>query len=254
MRHPQPTRQIGAKTDAATVHDGYLAIKPPFTNVSIQTQPTGFYAGYSLPIALISKIGMTELVLWSLIWPLGAGSTLCWVNSTLLNTFNAFYVIAVGFFACFLFVLAILPSTGKRVLGPAGVKPEFSNFSWFSMMFGAGLGVGLMTFATAEPLELWGSNPAIHTGEVAPTTAEALTSAYRYTLLHYGFHAWAIYVVTGLSLSYYAYTRNMPLTIRTALTPILGKSVNSPLGHMIDVMGAVATILGVSVTIGFGVS
>ena len=72
------------------------------------------------------------------------------------------------------------------------------------MMFGAGLGVGLMVFATAEPLGLWGSNPVVLSSDVAPNTAEALESGYRYTFLHDGFHAWSIYVVTGLSLAYYA--------------------------------------------------
>ena len=139
-------------------------------------------------------------------------------------------------------------------MGKTGEKPEFSNFSWFSMMFGAGLGVGLMVFATAEPLGLWGSNPVILSGVAEPNTASSLQSGYRYTFLHYGFHAWAIYVVTGLSLAYYAYTRDMPLTIRSALTPLFGKWVNGFLGHFMDVLGVVATILGVSVTIGFGVS
>jgi choline-glycine betaine transporter len=81
-----------------------------------------------------------------------------------------------------------------------------------------------------------------------------LQSAYRYTFAHYGFHAWAIYVLVGLSLAYFAYTRDMPLTIRSALTPLLGKMVNGPVGHLVDILGVVATILGVSVTIGFGVS
>ncbi len=139
-------------------------------------------------------------------------------------------------------------------MGTPGEAPEFSNFSWFSMMFGAGLGVGLMVFATAEPLGLWGSNPVVVAGEVSGKTPEAVESAYRYTFAHYGFHAWSIYVVTGLSLAYYAYTRNMPLTIRSALTPLFGGLMNGPLGHVVDVLGVVATILGVSVTIGFGVS
>ena len=99
-----------------------------------------------------------------------------------------------------------------------------------SVMFGAGLGVGLMVFATAEPLGLWGSNPEAVSGAVAPNSQEALISAYRYTFLHYRFHAWAIYVGTGLSLAYYAYTRDMPLTIRSALTPLLGRYVNGFIG------------------------
>ncbi|MEO3414110.1 BCCT family transporter [Roseovarius sp. CAU 1744] len=231
-----------------------MSIKPPFTELEIKTQPDGFYKDNSLPIALISKSIMVALVLWALVFPANANGMLSNLNWTLLETFNQFYIIIVGIFAFFLFIVAILPYSGRKVMGPEGEKPEFSNFSWFSMMFGAGLGVGLMVYATAEPMGLWGSNPVVVAGEVAGSSEEAVQSAFRYTFLHYGFHAWAIYVVTGLSLAYYAYTRDMPLTIRSALTPLLGSAANGFLGHVVDVLGVVATILGVSVTIGFGVS
>jgi len=231
-----------------------MSIKPPFTELEIKKQAAGFYKDNSLPIALISKGIMVALVLWALVFPANANGTLGSLNSQLLNIFNQFYIIVVGSFVFFLIAVAVLPKTGSRVMGVPGQKPEFSNFSWFSMMFGAGLGVGLMVFATAEPLSLWGSNPVVVAGEVAGNTEESIQSAYRYTFAHYGFHAWAIYVVTGLSLAYYAYTRDMPLTIRSALTPLFGKMMNGFLGHVVDVLGVVATILGVSVTIGFGVS
>jgi len=231
-----------------------MSIKPPFTELEIKTQEGGFYQDNSLPIALISKGIMVALVLWALVWPEAAFGTLNDVNGSLLKIFNQFYILIVGFFAFFLLVVAIIPSTGRRIMGTPGEAPEFSNFSWFSMMFGAGLGVGLMVFATAEPLSLWGSNPVVVAGDVAGNTEAAVQSAYRYTFAHYGFHAWSIYVVTGLSLAYYAYTRNMPLTIRSALTPLFGSAMNGFLGHIVDVLGVVATILGVSVTIGFGVS
>ena len=231
-----------------------MAVNPPFTELEIKTADAGFYEGYSIPIALISKTLMTLLVIWALVWPLSANGTLSAWNWALLEGFNSFYIIAVGTFAFFCFLVAVIPQTGKRLLGRPGEAPEFSTFSWFSMMFGAGLGVGLMVYATAEPLGLWGSNPVVVAGEVTGNSEEAVTSAYRYTFLHYGFHAWAIYVVTGLSLSYYAYTRDMPLTIRSALTPLLGRFANGFLGHVVDILGVIATILGVSVTIGFGVS
>ncbi|NIZ60221.1 glycine/betaine ABC transporter [Sedimentitalea sp. CY04] len=231
-----------------------MSIKPPFTELEIIKAEAGFYEGYSLPIALISKITMALLVVWALVWPANANSALGSLNWKILGDFNAFYIVIVGAFAFFLFIVAALPQTGKRVMGRAGEAPEFSNFSWFSMMFGAGLGVGLMVFATAEPMGLWGSNPVVVSGEVTGNAEAALQSGYRYTFLHYGIHAWAIYVVTGLSLAYYAYTRDMPLTIRSALTPLFGKYVNGIFGHIVDVLGVVATILGVSVTIGFGVS
>ena len=231
-----------------------MSIKPPFTDLEIKKQEAGFYKDNSLPIALISKLVMIALVLWALVWPANANATLGNWNWSLLEKFNGFYIVITGFFAFFLLVIALLPRTGKRIMGTAGETPEFSNFSWFSMMFGAGLGVGLMVFATAEPIGLWGSNPVILSGAVEASSVEAIQSGYRYTFLHYGFHAWSIYVVTGLSLAYYAYTRDMPLTIRSALTPLFGARINSSFGHIVDVLGVVATVLGVSVTIGFGVS
>ena len=98
---------------------------------------------------------MVALVLWALVWPANANATLGSWNWSLLERFNGFYIVITGFFAFFLLVIALLPNTGKRIMGTAGETPEFSNFSWFSMMFGAGLGVGLMVFATAEPIGLW---------------------------------------------------------------------------------------------------
>ena len=229
-------------------------MKAPLVDVDIKVADAGFYAGYRIPVALVSKLAMTILVLWALIWPGNANAILGAVNGAILNGFNTFYIIAVGVFAFFLLAIAIIPQTGRRILGVEGEKPEFSTFSWFSMMFGAGLGVGLMVFATAEPLGLWGSNPVVLDGDVIANSPEAVESAYRYTFLHYGFHAWGIYVLTGLALAYYAYTHDMPLTIRSALTPLLGKHVNGIIGDLVDVLGIVATILGVAVTIGFGVS
>ncbi|MEO0910864.1 MAG: BCCT family transporter, partial [Pseudomonadota bacterium] len=138
-----------------------MSVKPPFTDLEIKTESSGFYKNNSLPIAMLSKGIMVALVLWALIWPGNANSTLGSFNGALLESFNQFYIIIVGLFAFFLFAVAILPYSGRKVMGTPGEAPEFSNFSWFSMMFGAGLGVGLMVYATAEPMGLWGSNPVV---------------------------------------------------------------------------------------------
>lgn len=226
----------------------------PFRDVDVSVSEKGFYQGYNISIALISKIAMALLVVWAAVWSASAGPILSSINSAVLDKFNGLYIISVGIFFFFMLIIAIIPNSGKRRLGVGDEKPEFSTFSWFAMMFGAGLGVGLMVFATAEPLGLWGSNPEIVRGNVIANTPEALGSAFQYTFLHYGFHAWGLYVATGLSMAYFAYRRNMPLTIRTALTPILGKAANGPIGSFVDILAVVATILGISVTIGFGVS
>ena len=174
-----------------------MSMKPPFTDLQISKAASGFYEGHSVEIALLSKSIMLALVIWALVWPANANGVLGSLNWRLLEDFNAFYVVIVGFFAFFLFVVAALPQTGKRLMGRPGEAPEFSNFSWFSMMFGAGLGVGLMVFATAEPLGLWGSNPVVVAGEVVGNTEASVQSGYRYTFLHYGFHAWACLLYTS---------------------------------------------------------
>lgn len=229
-------------------------MRPQLTNIDITTETHGFYRGYNLPVSVSSKIIMLTIVAFALIWPSETNSTLSDINLYILDIFNEFYIVSVGGFLCFLFLIAIIPSSGKRVLGKPGEKPTYSNISWFSMMFGAGLGVGLMVYSTAEPIGLWGSNPLIVTNDVKPYTEEAIVSTFRYAFTHFGFHMWAIYVVIGANLAYLAYSRDMPLTMRTALAPIFGKLINGTLGHIIDIMAVVATILGISVTIGYGIS
>ena len=96
-----------------------MSIKPPFTQLEIEKAPSGFYEGYSLPIALISKSILVALVVWALVWPGNASSVLSAVNGSLLNGFNGFKIVSVGIFAFFLFVLALLPATGSKKLGTA---------------------------------------------------------------------------------------------------------------------------------------
>ena len=105
-------------------------MKAPFTDLDVSTQDGGFYHGYSLPIAVISKLGIVLLVIWALIWPGHAETMLKTWNTGLLNVFNTFYIIAVGTFVFFLAVIAIWPSSGRRVLGRPGEGTEFSTFSW----------------------------------------------------------------------------------------------------------------------------
>ncbi len=150
-------------------------------------------------------------------------------------------------------VLALIPSTGRLKLGLEGDTPEFSSFSWFSMMFGAGIGIGMLTFATAEPMYHFATNPNVIMGETGASSADNVNNAYLWSFLHWGFSAWACYAIVGLSLAYFSYRRNLPLTIRSALTPLFGEKLSGTLGHIVDIVAVVATILGVAQTLGFGV-
>jgi choline-glycine betaine transporter len=162
------------------------------------------------------------------------------------------YVMAFYIIVCL--VLAIWPSTGRLKLGQPDDKPEFSSFSWFSMMFGAGIGIGMLTYATGEPIYHFGNNPDVIMGAATASSADNVRSAFKWSFLHWGFSAWGCYAVVGLALAFFSYSRGLPLTIRSGLTPLFGKALSGPLGHIIDIVSVIATILGVSVTIGYGVS
>ena len=122
------------------------------------------------------------------------------------------------------------------------------------MMFGAGIGIGMLTYATVEPIFHFGNNPDVIRGLVAAESAENVRPAYKWSFLHWGFSAWACYALVGLTLAFFSYSRGLPLTIRSGLTPLFGKALSGPLVHVVDIVSVVATILSVSVTIGYGVS
>ncbi|MEN0040116.1 MAG: BCCT family transporter [Pseudomonadota bacterium] len=230
-----------------------MAIKPPLTDLPINTADSGFYRGFSPSVAIISKIIIAALVVWAIVWPEWAGSVLSAWNTVILANFAAWYIWTVAFFIIVCLGLAIWPTAGRMNLGQEGEKPEFSNFSWFSMMFGAGIGVGMLTWAVAEPVAHFQNNPEVIQGLTTAKGEDNIRMAYKWSFLHWGLGAWACYAVAGLSLAFFCYRRGLPLTIRSGLTPLFGKSLSGPLGHLIDIVAVVATILGVAQTLGFGV-
>lgn len=231
-----------------------MAINPPLTELPINTATSGFYTGFNQIVSIGSKIIIGLLIVWAAAFPEQAGSVLKAVNGFLNAHFGTWYMYVMAFYLVVCLALALWPSTGRIRLGAAGDKPEFSRFSWFSMMFGAGIGIGMLTYATAEPIYHFSTNPEVITGTVKGATAEAVRSAYKWSFLHWGFPAWGCYAMTGLALAFFSYSRGLPLTIRSALAPLFGKLLSGPLGHLVDIVSVVATILGVAVTIGYGVS
>jgi choline/carnitine/betaine transport len=233
--------------------DKKMALKPPLSDLPIKTSEVGFYRGFSVNVTVISKIIISALVVWCIFWPTQAGGVLSSWNGAILANFAAWYIWVVAAFVIVCVGLAIWPAAGRLNLGGEGDKPEFSNFSWFSMMFGAGIGVGMLTFAVAEPVAHFGSNPETIQGLTTGGTADNVRMAYKWSFLHWGLGAWACYAIAGLSLAFFSYRRGLPLTIRSGLTPLFGKALSGPLGHLIDIVAVVETILGVAQTLGFGV-
>ena len=230
-----------------------MALKPPLSDLPIKTADVGFYRGFSVNVTVISKIIISVLVVWAIVWPEWAGEVLGAWNQIILRNFAAWYIWVVSFFVIVCLGLALWPTAGRLNLGQDGEKPEFSNFSWFSMMFGAGIGVGMLTWAVAEPVAHFKNNPSVIQGVTTALDANNVREAYVWSYLHWGLGAWACYAIAGLALAFFSYRRGLPLTIRSSLTPLFGKSLSGTLGHIIDIVAVVATILGVAQTLGFGV-
>ena len=182
-----------------------------------------------------------------------------WIEAAL----NWYYISAV---AVMLFVCLYLMCSrfGGIKLGDDDSKPEFSNFSWFAMLFSAGVGIGLLFFGIAEPLfyfdntEPWGypNNPfADQAGSAAAAMNEQrAVLAMRVTYYHWGFHGWAVYVMIGLCLAYFGFRKKLPLTLRSALYPIIGDRIYGPVGHAVDLLAVFGTVFGVATSLGLGVS
>ena len=134
-------------------------------------------------------------------------------NTTIIASFASWYVYLVAFLTLVALVLAIIPQSGNLRLGAPGEEPEFGRFSWFAMLFGAGIGIGMLTYSTGEPLAHFQTNPDTIRGLVEPVSPENVRPAYMYTFLHWGFAAWSTYALVGLAVGYVAYRRGLPLSL-----------------------------------------
>ena len=162
-------------------------------------ETSGFYRGYNRGIAVSVKLIIVVLVLWAATTK-DAAEILLTVQAATIGRFGAWYVWVTTAFMALCLLMAVLPGTGRQKLGSPDTQPEFSRFAWFSMMFGAGIGVGMLTYSTAEPLYHFGNNPDVIMGHAQALTRDNVPYAYKWTLLHYGLTPWGCYAVVGLSL------------------------------------------------------
>lgn len=165
-----------------------------------------------------------------------------------IETFSWFYIAVVAGFLGLVLFLALGP-TGALKLGPDDAEPDFPYASWLAMLFAAGMGIGLMYFGVAEPIQHYISPPEADAGSF-----QAAREAMGITFFHYGAHAWAIYALVGLSLAFFAHRKGLPLTLRSGLSPLLGKRINGPIGDAVDIFAIWGTAFGIATSLGFGVS
>ncbi|MBR7742660.1 BCCT family transporter [Phycicoccus sp. BSK3Z-2] len=192
---------------------------------------------------------LVAFVAFALIFPTAMGDTFSAISDAVVGDLGWYYILIVSGFIAFSIWVAVAPM-GRVVLGKDNEKPEFGLVPWFAMLFAAGMGIGLVFWGVAEPLSHFASPPP-GTGESAAERARAATDV---TYLHWGLHAWGIYVVVGLAMAYAIHRKGRPVSIRWALEPLLGDRVKGVLGDVIDVIAVVGTLFGVATSLGFGVS
>lgn len=168
------------------------------------------------------------------------------LSQQITQTTGWLFIIGVNIFVVFCFWVAFGKYGNKR-LGGKKALPEFSLFAWFSMLFSAGMGIGLLYFSVSEPIQHYAQPPI-----PLDSNSDLAIQALDFTFLHYGLHAWAIYCVVGLSLAYYAFNRKLPFSLRSIFFPILGRKINSIYGDIIDIIAVVATLFGLATSLGFG--
>jgi choline/glycine/proline betaine transport protein len=200
--------------------------------------PQVFYPSAGLVLALVSLSFIAPEQMQSIF-----NAAKLWVA----NEAGWFTVLAVAGFLIFIVSLGA-SNLGRLKLGPDHSTPDYSYITWFSMLFAAGMGIGLMYFGVAEPVMHYAQPPV---GD--PETIAAARQAMRITFFHWGIHAWAIYAVVALSLAYFAFRHGLPLRIRSALYPLIGDRIYGPIGHAVDTFAVLGTIFGLATSLGLGV-
>jgi glycine betaine transporter len=188
-------------------------------------------------------------VLWGVLWPSHFENTFKAAKDAITAKMGWFYVLSVTAFLAFCLYMAF-SRYGKIKLGKLEDKPEYSTLSWLSMLFAAGMGIGIMFYGVAEPI-LHYSKPPL--GAVVPQTPQAADLAMRYTFFHWGLHAWAIYTLVGLAVAYMQYRKGESGLISATFRPLLGRRIDGPLGKGIDIFATVATAFGLAQSLGIGV-
>ena len=220
---------------------------------------TGVWKGLHPGMALASKAMVLAFVVFTVLDVEVAGTVFTIVRAWIEATLSWYYILVVCavLFTC-LFLMC--SQYGKIRLGDDDSKPEFSNFSWLAMLFSAGVGVGLLFFSIAEPMfyfdnslaEGYPNNP--HADRAGALALDRLRAVYamRVVYFHWGVHGWAVYVTVGLCLAYFGFRKKLPLTLRSALHPVIGDRIYGPIGDVVDLLGVFGTVFGVATSLGLG--
>ena len=199
-------------------------------------------------VLTVSVILVAAFVAFGALFPGALGAAAEVLFTLLTEKFGWMYLLTVFLMALFLLFVALSPM-GKLKLGKADDQPEFSNFQWFTMLFGGAMGIGLVFYSVAEPLMHYMAPPTAE-----PGTQAAMYEAMETVFFHWGFHPWIIYAIGGLALGYFSFKKDKPFLVSSAFEPLIGSRTQGALGKAIDILAVFATIFGVATSLGLGAS
>jgi choline/glycine/proline betaine transport protein len=198
-------------------------------------------------VLVISSVVVLAFSVWAMVMPDGARTALQATVNWIATNLGWYYVLTITLVIGFVLWVAFSKEGSVR-LGPDHSRPQYKLFTWVSMLFAAGVGIDLLFFSVTGPVVQYLTPPS---GEGGST--EATQDAVVWTMFHYGIAGWAIYALLGMALGYFAYRWGMPLSIRAALYPLLGKRVRGTVGDTISIIALVGTVFGVATSMGIGV-
>ncbi|MGW3683258.1 choline BCCT transporter BetT [Streptomyces prasinus] len=205
---------------------------------SVRLKPVVFF-GAALLVLAIS--------VWAIITPAGAENVIGVVVGKISHWFGWYYFLAASLYLLFVVYIA-LSKYGTVKLGPKHSKPDYGVFTWGAMLFAAGIGIDLMFFSVSGPVSHYLAPP-----QGDPQTLEAARQAVVWTLFHYGITGWGMYALMGMALAYFSFRYRLPLAIRSALYPIIGRRIHGRIGDTVDLAAIIGTVFGIGVTLGIGV-
>jgi|TARA_B110000977_G_scaffold38075_1_gene51217 choline/glycine/proline betaine transport protein len=215
----------------------------------MSNQTSGFLAGAHPVMAIGSALLVLGFVIFTIVDPQYAASVYNGAKSYIASELAWYYIGLMNVFLL-LSLYLVFSRFGSIRLGADSDRPEFSLFAWFSMLFGAGIGIGILFYSIAEPITHFQANPFLD--PALSMTPEAATIAMRLTVMHWGIHGWALYAVLGLSLAYFSYRKGLPLAIRSSLYPIFGERIYGPIGFIADLLAVIGTVFGIATSLGLG--
>lgn len=259
MTDESTNQGIPAPQGAADVIDTEYEIGQD--NVDGTVGPFGF--DIHNPVFAISGAAIVAFVFFTLALPDQASAIFQSMFDFTTKNFDWFLIGAADIVVIFALLLIVTPFGSVR-LGGSTAKPDYTYLGWFSMLFAAGMGIGLMFYGVSEPLSHFSSSMggAVSTDGVrsdwAPLTGAvddaegSIRLGMAATIYHWGLHPWGIYAIVGLALALFSYNKGLPLTIRSAFYPLFGDRVFGWPGHVIDILAVFATLFGLATSLGFG--